>query len=57
MCCSRAAESPVGVSAVGLHQPFPKERHRGDRKCDKNQQSGTAAGGAQVSLSQHQGRF
>lgn len=51
MCCSRAAESPVGVGAVGLHQPFPKERHRGDRKCDKNQQSGTAAGGAQVSLS------
>uniref|UniRef100_A0A8D0B1N0 Transmembrane protein 234 n=1 Tax=Sander lucioperca TaxID=283035 RepID=A0A8D0B1N0_SANLU len=30
---SGAAESRAGVCAVGLHQPFPKERHRGDRKC------------------------
>lgn len=41
---SGARQSAAGVRAVGLHQPFPEERLRRDRKCDKNQQSFTASG-------------
>lgn len=44
LCRSGAAESPVGVRAVGLHQPFPEERRRGDRECGEGQQSLTATG-------------
>lgn len=44
LCCSGADESPAGVGAVGLHQPSPEERHRGDRKRDQDQQSLTAPG-------------
>lgn len=57
LCRSGAAESPAGVSAVGLHQPAPEERHRGDRECDQDQQSLTATGRGQVSFPEPQGKI
>lgn len=56
LCWRGAAEPPAGVSAVGLHQPPPEERHRGDRKCHWDQQSLTAPGWAQVSFPKPKGK-
>lgn len=48
VCRSGAAEPPAGVGAVGLHQPVPEARRRGDRERGKGQQSLTATGRDQV---------
>lgn len=53
---SGAPESPAGVSAMGLYQPAPEERHGGDRNSDEDQQSLTASGWSQVSFSEPQGK-
>lgn len=56
MYVSGAPESAAGVNVVGLHQPSPEKRHRGDRKCDKDQQNVTAAGRGQISFPKPQGK-
>lgn len=43
-------ESSAGVGAVGLHQPAAKERHRGHRKCQQDQQDFATACRGQVSF-------